>query len=100
MARFSASRQAKAYRTQELERAVRFELTINGFAVQCVEHLGDARLEIADLRFQFVERRERFELSRRVWKTRMFPATSPPRVYFRFKVLGFRFEEEFDFSAI
>ena len=28
------SRQAKAYRTQELERAVRFELTITGFAVQ------------------------------------------------------------------
>ena len=27
-----------------------------------------------------LERKERFELSNRVWKTRMFPATSLPRV--------------------
>src|SRR6188474_2466429 len=33
--------------------------------------LGDARK---------LERKERFELSNRVWKTRMFPATSLPRV--------------------
>ena len=32
--------------------------------------LGDARK---------LERKERFELSSRVWKTRMFPATSLPR---------------------
>src|ERR1044072_7952434 len=41
-----------------------------GFAIQRLSHLATrAKLE----------RKERFELSRRVWKTRMFPATSLPR---------------------
>jgi hypothetical protein len=31
------------------------------------------------LRLIFLERKERFELSKQVWKTRMFPATSLPR---------------------
>ncbi len=35
-----------------------------------------------------LERKERFELSRRVWKTRMFPATSLPQEEFR--IFGFR----------
>ena len=89
----------------ELERAVRFELTLTGFAVQrlwpawrrarlwpqvthikkrqITEHILSPSIR-ADLRKSaaefFLERKERFELSRRVWKTRMFPATSLPRV--------------------
>ena len=36
------------------------------------------KVQSADL--CYLERKERFELSKRVWKTRMFPATSLPRV--------------------
>ena len=47
----------------------------NGFAIRRLSHLATR----ADL-FLSVERKERFELSSRVWKTRMFPATSLPLV--------------------
>jgi hypothetical protein len=48
---------------------VRLELTNTGFAIRRLSRLATrAKLE----------RKERFELSKRVWKTRMFPATSLP----------------------
>ena len=37
----------------------------------------------------FLERKERFELSNRVWKTRMFPATSLPQVAQAFQLALF-----------
>jgi hypothetical protein len=91
----------------ELERAVRFELTITGFAVQCLWPAWRRAREVGPqmntdllrsekaIRYQtvflsvlicvhlwliFLERKERFELSSRVWKTRMFPATSHPQI--------------------
>src|SRR6266404_2177295 len=53
-----------------VERALRLELTNTGSAIRRLSRLATR----ADL-----ERKERFELSKRVWKTRMFPATSLPR---------------------
>ena len=53
----------------ELERAVRLELTI----------LDLQSSALATWRRAQLVRKKRFELSRRVWKTRMFPATSLPR---------------------
>lgn len=54
-----------------LERAVRFELTIPDLQSGALGRLATrAKLE----------RKERIELSNRVWKTRMFPATSLPQV--------------------
>ena len=54
---------------EELERAVRLELTNTGFAIRRLSRLATRAV---------LERKERFELSSRVWKTRMFPATSLP----------------------
>ena len=88
------------YVGQELERAVGFELTITGFAAQCLWPDLATRATVA--RYASVlsltprkhppnhndklkhighdlEREERFELSKRIWKTRMFPATSLPQ---------------------
>lgn len=49
---------------------MRVELTSSGFAIRCLSHLATrAKLE----------RKERIELSSRVWKTRMFPTTSLPQ---------------------
>ena len=54
-----------------------------GFAIQRLSRLA-TRAKIGGLiqptvRFQmFLERKERFELSKQVWKTRMLPATSLP----------------------
>lgn len=55
-----------------LERAVRIELTNHGFAIRSLGLLA-TRAELLKL-----EREERLELSKRVWKTRMLPATSLP----------------------
>ena len=49
---------------------MRLELTNTGFAIRRLSRLATR----ADL-----ERKERFELSKRVWKTHMLPATSLPR---------------------
>ena len=60
-----------ALRVTNLERAVRFELTIPDLQSGALGRLATrARLE----------RKERIELSNRVWKTRMFPTTSLPQV--------------------
>jgi hypothetical protein len=97
----------------ELERAVRLELTHTGFAIRrlgrlatrartfsifdCqlpngvgpfgwpVQQIRNRQLAIGNI----LERKERFELSRRVWKTRMFPATSLPQKDFRFLIEDF-----------
>ena len=50
---------------------MRLELTNTGFAVRRLSRLATRAS---------LERKERFELSSRVWKTRMFPATSLPQV--------------------
>ena len=55
--------------SDRLERAVRLELTNTGFAIPRLGRLATRAS---------LERKERFELSNRVWKTRMFPATSLP----------------------
>ena len=51
---------------------MRLELTNIGFAIRCLSRLATRAMKL--------ERKERFELSSRVWKTRMFPATSLPRM--------------------
>ena len=58
--------------TSGLERAVRLELTNTGFAIRRLSRLATRGK---------LERKERFELSSRVWKTRMFPATSLPHFF-------------------
>ena len=60
-----------AIAAESRKRAVRFELTMTGFADQRLIHLGYART-------RNLKRKERFELSKRVWKTRMLPTTSLP----------------------
>src|SRR5262245_15553803 len=80
----------------KLERAVRLELTNTGFAIRSLGRLATRAEEqsakskglrpwvfaLCSLLFALgsLERKERFELSNRVWKTRMFPATSLPQL--------------------
>src|SRR6185503_12494833 len=94
--------------TWKLERAVRLELTNTGFAVRSLGRLAtraqilylvfcalffelfksearehkhkSTKYKVQNTALYDLERKERFELSKRVWKTRMFPATSLPRV--------------------
>ncbi len=56
----------------EVERAARFELTM--------PDLQSGALTAWRRAHMILERKERFELSKRVWKTRMLPATSLPLV--------------------
>ena len=55
-----------------LERAMRVELMNHGFAIRSLSHLA-TRAPVCEL-----EREEGFELSNRVWKTRMFPIYITP----------------------
>ena len=88
----------------KLERAVRLELTNTGVAIRRLSRLAtraylcfvlrtlffdvfanetnspkSSKHKVQSTDLCYLERKERFELSKRVWKTRMFPATSLPQ---------------------